>query len=92
MKNDPGTRRPGKGQRIAISTSAAPAAAVGNFCTWVRIAADTAVYYKVGATATLADSAYLPAQWVDFVKVNGGEVISFITATGTGFANVVEME
>jgi len=90
-RNDMGIRRPGVTRAAAISTSAASTVATGPFCNLVRIATTTACFFRVGATATVTD-AYLPTGVVDYVKINPGETVSFITATGTGTATVTEME
>lgn len=92
MKNDLGIRRHITSQAVAVSTTAASSTAVGAFCTVARISSLAPCFFRVGGVATVTNSAYLPADTVEFIRVNPGETISFIVATGTTTAYVTEME
>jgi hypothetical protein len=79
----------------AVSVTASSAAisnAVGSNIHSARIACTVACYYKVGEspTATTSD-AYLPANWVEYIKIHPGQKVAFIRASADGTATVTEL-
>lgn len=87
--------RPVRTQTISVTgSSAAISNAVGSGIRRVRIIADTAVHYAVGAspTATTSDP-YLPADVYEYINVREGEKVAMIqsAANGTGYVTEVSL-
>ena len=90
--NDMGIRRPGASNSVAASATPASSLPIGPYINVARIAATGSVFYSINGTATTTNSAFLPAAWVDYVKVNPGDTISFVTTGGNVTATVTEMD
>lgn len=67
---------------IATTSTAVASSAFGTQTYVVRVAAPAACFIKVATapTATTTDT-FVPANWVEYVKVNPGEKISAYSAT-----------
>lgn len=73
-------------QAVAYTGTAASSTAFGAQTRQIRIAANSACHYAVGAspTADAASDALLPANWVEYVTVAPGEKISAVRAATAG--------
>ena len=81
--------RPATTDDVAVSGTAAPAAAVASHVKVLRIVANIDVFYSINTTATTADI-FLPARSIEYIRVQTGDVLSFI-AGAPGTAYVTEM-
>ncbi len=84
----PGCGRNGTCQQIAYDATVAISNAFGAQTRYVRLVANSACHfhvYEVGgtATATVADP-FLPANWVETIRVQPGQKISAIKAATNG--------
>ena len=67
---------------VATTSTAVASNAFGSETYQVRIAAPAACFYTFGAAPTAANSdAFLPANWVEYVKVTPGQKVSVFSAT-----------
>jgi hypothetical protein len=68
---------------VATTSTAAASSAFASQTYQIRITAPAACFYKVGdATPTAAATdAYLPPNWVEYVKVSPGQKVSVFSAT-----------
>lgn len=82
--------KPVSTEKLALSTTAASAAAFSSDTSVVRIIADQGCYYSVDGTATTS-SAYLPANYIEYIKVEAADTLSVILASGTGSMWISEM-
>jgi glutamate mutase epsilon subunit len=82
--------RPTSTEALAVSTAAASAAALSTSTRVLRLICNQAVYISLDGTATTS-SMYLPADTVEFIKVNAYDVLSAILASGSGTLYVTEM-
>jgi hypothetical protein len=58
----------------------------------IRIASPKAGYYRVDASAAVVGDSYLPAAWVEYVKVTPGQNLAWIsTSTSTGTITITEL-
>ena len=73
-------------QAVAYTGTAASSTAFGSQTYYIRIAANSACHYAIGTapTAAAASDAFLPANWVEYVKVRPGQKISFVRAGTDG--------
>ena len=81
------TSFPLRGQTISYTSSSVAAASTFSAETYqVRLAATSACCYKIGdgAQTAVADSTseFLPANWVEYVRVNPGQSIAAIRTGG----------
>lgn len=76
-------------EALAISTTAASAAAFTLTTNVIRIVANVACFYRLDGTATTSHT-YLPLDTVEYIKVRGDQTLSVITASGTGTMYVSE--
>ena len=74
----------------AISGSAANGSSFTDNVRVARIVATVDCFYRVGATATTSHN-FLPANTIEYVHVLDDEIVSLITAGGTGTAYVSAM-
>lgn len=73
------------GQQVSFTTaSASNSSLIPNGATGVRLTANQACWVEVGSSASAVSSAYLPANVVEYISVNGGSVISVAGATTAG--------
>jgi len=82
--------KPVSTEKLAITTTAASAAARTNQTNVVRIVSDLACFYSTDATATTSQ-AYLPADTIEYIKLQTGDTLSVITASGSGSMYISEM-
>ena len=77
---------------VATSGTSAQSAALGiaeSGVFWVRLCADTDTYYAVGSNPTATTSStFLPADTIEIIKVDVGDKVPGIIATGTGILGV----
>jgi hypothetical protein len=77
---------------VATSGTSAQSAALGiaeSGVFWVRLCADTDTYYAVGSNPTATTSStFLPANVIEIIKVDVGDKVAGILATGTGILGV----
>lgn len=74
-------------QEITIATaSATSSTAFPTGTEIVRIVANTPVYYDIASSATATESVYLPANTVEYVACNAGNVIYFQAFSTSGRA------
>ena len=77
---------------VATSGTSAQSAALGiaeSGVFWVRLCADTDTYYAVGSNPTATTSStFLPANVIEIIKVDVGDKVAGIIATGTGILGV----
>lgn len=76
--------RNGAQNNVAVATTSTSVAstAFGSQTYQIRIAASAACFYKVDTAPTAAATdAYLPANWVEYVKVTPGQKIAVFSAT-----------
>jgi hypothetical protein len=67
---------------VATTSTSVASTAFGAQTYQIRIAAPAACFYKVdGAPTAAATDAYLPANWVEYVKVTPGQKVSVFSAT-----------
>lgn len=71
--------RPGATEKITSTGTAGDATAIASGVSVVRIVASATINYSLVGTATAA-SVYLPADAVEFIRVQEGDVISLIGA------------
>lgn len=78
-------------QAVAYNSAAASSNAFGSQTYQVRLAANSACHYAIGAspTATTSD-AFMPANSVEYVQVNPGEKISAIRASSAGLVTATD--
>lgn len=83
--------RPGTGSNITVSGASSTSAVINDNC--VRIYCDVDVHIRMGTApvATVTDL-LVPGGYPEYFRINPGEKIAFVTATGTGTANVTVME
>lgn len=79
-------------QNVSYTGTAGQSAAVGTGTTLVRLCASTLCWYLLGAnpTATTSNGSRLPADAVDFVKIQPGHKISVIRDASSGSLNITE--
>ena len=82
--------RPTSTEALAVSGTAASAAALSTPTRVLRLICNQPVYISLDGTATTS-SMYLPADAVEFIKVNAYDVLSAILASGTGTLYITEM-
>lgn len=82
--------RPSTSQTVSVSGTAAPSTAINTNV--LRIVCSTDVFYSIEGTASPTSSTYLPAQTVEYIRAVEGDVVSFVTASGTGTAYITEMK
>jgi hypothetical protein len=82
--------KPVSTEKLAITTVAASAAARTNETNVIRIISDVACFYSTDGTATTS-SAYLPADTIEYIKLEKGDTLSVITASGSGSMYISEM-
>ena len=85
--------RPGTTQKVSVVTSSvAVTNPFGGQTYVVRIVSATACHYRIGGSpvAVITDS-LLPANVIEYIRVNPGEKIAFIRVTGDGTAIVTEV-
>lgn len=82
--------KPVSTEQLAITTTAASAASRSNETNVLRIISDIACYYSTDTTATTS-SVYLPADTIEYIKLNKGDTLSVITASGSGSMHISEM-
>lgn len=77
---------------VAYTGTAAQSAAFGAATDLVRLCASSLCFYLVGAnpTATTSNGSRLPADTVEYVRVNPGQKISVIRSASDGTLNIVE--
>lgn len=80
---------------VATSVTSVASAAFGAQTFQIRIAATSAVNYKIGdpaatPTATTSD-VLLPQNWVEYVTVTPGQKIAFFNPAATVTVSVVEI-
>ena len=77
---------------VAYTATAGQSNAFHAQTTVVRVVATSACYIKFGSnpTATTSDH-YLPADWVEYFKVTGGDKVSAVQASAGGTLSVTEM-
>jgi len=77
---------------VATSNTSAQSAALGTASSgvfYVRLCADTDTYYAVGSNPTATTSStFLPADTIEIIKVDVGDKVAGILATGTGILGV----
>ena len=68
---------------VATTSTAVASTAFASQTYQIRIAAPAACFYKVGdgTPTAVATDAYLPANWIEYVKVTPGQKISVFSAT-----------
>lgn len=68
---------------VATTSTSAASSAFGSQTYQIRIAPAAACFYKVGdgTPTAAATDAYLPANWVEFVKVSPGQKVAVFSAT-----------
>lgn len=67
---------------VATTSTAAASAAFGTETYQIRVAASAACFIAVGTSPTAAATdAFLPANWIEYVKVTPGQKISAFSAT-----------
>ncbi len=78
---------------VATSTVAVASNAFGSETFQIRISSPSACFFKVGdgTPTAAATDAYLPANWVEYIKVTPGQKVSVNTATGTPLVSVIEV-
>lgn len=76
-------------EKLALSTTAASAAAFSATTNVIRIVADQPCFYRLDGTATTSH-VYLPADTVEYIKVSPGITLSVILAAGTGSMYISE--
>ena len=80
-------------QQIAYTaSSAAIGNAFGAQTYWIRLAANSACHYKIGDGAQTAQTSdpFLPANWVEAVKVQPGQRIAAIRASSNGLVTATD--
>ena len=85
--------RPIRTQTVSVSgTSAAITNAVGSGIHVIRMVSSTDCHFALGGapTATTSDP-LLPADTVEYIRINEGEKIAFIQNTAAGTAYVTEV-
>ena len=82
--------KPVSTEKLAITTSAASAAARTNQTNVLRIISDIACFYSTDTTATTS-RVYLPADTIEYIKLETGDTLSVITASGSGSMYISEM-
>jgi len=82
--------RPAATQKVAISGTAASAAAWGSGVRVLRLVSTTDLFYSVVGTATTS-SVYLPAGTIEFIHVFSTDGLSAITSGAVGDLFVTEM-
>jgi len=82
--------RPSTVRVTSISGSAANGSSFTDNVRVARIVATVDSFYRVGATATTSHN-FLPANTIEYIHVLDDEIVSFITAGGTGTAYVSAM-
>lgn len=76
-------------EALAVSGTAASAAARDTDTNVVRIICTQPCYYSINSTATI-NSAYLPADTIEFIKCQASDTLSIILASGSGTAYISE--
>lgn len=76
-------------EKLAITTTAASAATRNLSTNVMRIIADTPCFYRLDGTATTSH-VYLPADTIEYIKVEPDDTLSVITATGSGSMYISE--
>lgn len=78
--------RVGTCQQIAYDSSTAITNAFGSQTYYVRLVSNSASHYKIGDGAQTAATTdpFLPANWIEVVKVTPGQRISAIKAATNG--------
>lgn len=67
---------------VATTSTAVASSAFGSQTYQVRVAAQAVCFYKVDQAPTAATTdALLPANWVEYIKVNPGQKISVFSPT-----------
>ncbi len=80
-------------QRVSVGGASVASSAFAAKTRAVRIVSTTACHYCVGeAPEATTDHAYLPAEVVEFVAVNGGDKIAFVQAASAGTAWITEAD
>ena len=76
-------------EALAVSGTAASAAARNTNTNVVRLICNQPCYFNLAGTATTS-SAYLPADTVEFIKCAASDTLSIILASGSGTAYISE--
>ncbi len=86
--------RPGTPQAVPVGAVSASSAPFGDGVTVVRFVATTACFVVVGPPGVTATTAghYLPMQAPEYFRVQPGEVVAAIRASGDGALHVSEMQ
>lgn len=79
---------PGTAQTVQSTGSDALAAALGGTTRVVRLCADGTGFYAKNAAATTTTGTRLPADFVEYIETNGGDVIHWISSSGTTNLNI----
>lgn len=68
---------------VATTSTAAASSAFGTQTYQIRVSAPAACFIKVGdgTPTAAATDAYLPANWIEYIKVTPGQKISAFSAT-----------
>jgi len=82
--------KPVSTEKLSLSTSAASGAALASTTTVLRIVADVPCYYSTDGTATTS-SAFLPSSAIEYIRLDSGDTLSVILASGTGNMWISEM-
>lgn len=77
-------------EKLATSSTAASAAAFASDTTVVRLISDQPCFYSLDGTATTS-SAYLPSNYIEYIKVDTADTLSVILASGTGSLWISEL-
>ncbi len=79
-------------ERVSISGAAA-ACAAQTTTSVVRVVSDTDCFilFGGGPVATVSKGALLPAKTAEYFTLRAGQKISFITASGSGYAYVTQV-
>ena len=82
--------KPVSTEKLAITTSAASAATRNLTTNILRIVSDVACFYRLDGTATSSHT-YLPADTIEYIKVDPDDTLSVITGSGSGSMYISEM-
>ena len=71
--------------------SAVASSAIATSCKVLRIIATNDIYYTVDGTDASTGAVYLPANTIEYVKLNGSRTVSTYGKSATGVAHLTVM-